>query len=75
MLRNWAARDTVESGRWLAPQVPDPAMDPMVLDYVRSLSKVDPAVARIWVDSIANPKVRERGLALVASVLPGAGGR
>ena len=67
VLRNWAARDTVESGRWLAPQVPDPAMDPMVLDYVRSLSRVDPAVARIWVDSITNPKLRERGLTLVST--------
>ena len=75
VLRNWAARDTVESGRWLAPQVPDPAMDPMVLDYVRSLSKVDPAVARIWVDSIANPHLRERGLTLVASAAPPTGGR
>ena len=79
VLRNWAARDTVESGRWLAPQVPDPAMDPMVLDYVRSLSKVDPSVARIWVDSITNPVLRDRGLTVVASAAsPGAasgGGR
>ena len=70
VLRNWAARDSVQSGLWLAPQVPDPAMDPMVLDYVRSLSRVDPAVARIWVDSITSPKLREKGLTLVASAVP-----
>ncbi len=79
VLRNWASRDTIESGRWLAPQVPDPAMDRMVLDYVRTLRLTDPAVAKIWADNITNPSLRERGLVLIASAptatAPGGSGR
>jgi hypothetical protein len=55
----WGKKDTVKAEQWLAAQQDKPYYDKVAEPYIRTLMQTTPESAAKWIDSLANPGLRE----------------
>jgi hypothetical protein len=63
-LRAWVQKAPEEAEAWLAAELPDPALDPAIVEVVRARARSEPASAVEWAARIADESARGKQMAV-----------